>query len=104
MVHVFCLNSCNVRFLKDGCCKTMNMANKDGERGQPCLCPWAVKRCDISPLVVIVAIGDVYKILTQWINDSPKLNFFSVENRKTQFTLSNAFSASNETMAVGELV
>ena len=84
---------------------SMKMVNKDRENGQPCqvsLC--RVKRCDISPLVVIVAIGDVYKILTQWINDSPKPIFFSVENRKTQFTLSNAFSASNKTMAVGELV
>ena len=84
---------------------SMKMANKEGESGQPCLVPLCrVKRSDISPLVVILAIGDVYKILSQWINDSPKPIFFSEENKKTQFTLSNAFSASNETMAVGELV
>ena len=51
-----------------------------------------------------MAIGDVYKILTQCINDSPKPNVFNVENKNTQFTLSNAFSASNETMAVGVFV
>ena len=39
---------------------SMKMANKDDRK---------MKRCDISPFVVIVAIGDVYKILTQWIND-----------------------------------
>ena len=49
------------------------MANEDKESGHPCLVPLCiVKHYDVSPLVVNVAIGDVYKIVTQWINDSPK--------------------------------
>ena len=44
----------------DAASGSMNMANNDGESGHLCLVPLCkVKRCDISPLVVIVAIGVV---------------------------------------------
>lgn len=68
----------------------MKMVNTEGESGHPCLVPLcSVNLCDVRPLVVIVAEGEVYRILIQLINDSP--NFCNVVNRKVQFTLSKAF-------------
>ena len=79
----------------------MKMVNKEGESGHPCLVPLcSVKLCDIRPLVMTVAEGEVYKILIQLINDSPKPNRCSVLNRNVQFTLSKAFSASKVVMMV----
>jgi hypothetical protein len=48
----------------------------------------------------MVADGELYNSLTQLMNESPKPNRSSVENRNFQLTLSNAFSASNVTMTV----
>lgn len=77
------------------------MVNRDGESGHPCLVPLcSAKLCDVSPFVVTVADGDVYKILIQLINDSPKPNFCNVVNKNFQLTLSKAFSASNVAMRV----
>ncbi len=74
---------------------------REGESGHPCLVPLcSVKLCDVSPLVVTVAEGIVYKILIQLINDSPKPNFCNVVNKKFQLTLSKAFSASKVTIMV----
>lgn len=59
--------------------------------GHPCLVPLCrVKRCDVVPLVVTVAVGVEYKIMIQLIKDSPKPNFLK---RNFQFTLSKAFPA-----------
>jgi len=45
---------------------SMNIAKRSGESGHPCLVPLnSVKLCDVSPLVVTVADGDVYTILIQ---------------------------------------
>lgn len=45
---------------------SMKMVNKKGESGHPCLVPLcSVKGGDVSPLVITVVEGAVYKILTQ---------------------------------------
>ena len=63
--------------------------------------PWcSVKLCEVIPLVVIVALGDVYSVLIQWMNDSTKPNVWRVLNKNDQFTLSKAFSASSEMIMV----
>lgn len=78
---------------------SIKMVNNEGESGHPCLVPrCSVKLRDVSPLVITVAEGEVYKILIQLINDSPKPNLSNVENKNFQFTLSKAFSASKVTM------
>lgn len=65
---------------------SMKMAKREGERGHPCLVPWcSVKLCEVIPLVVIVALGDVYSVLIQWMNDSSKPNLWRV-NKNAQFT------------------
>ena len=52
---------------------SMNIVNREGESGHPCLVPLcSVNGCEVSPLVITVAEGAVYRILTQLINDSPK--------------------------------
>ncbi len=80
---------------------SMKIVDKKGESGHPCLVPLcSEKGGDVSPLVITVAEGAVYKILTQLINDSPKPNFCIVETRNDQLTLSKAFSASNVAMIV----
>ncbi len=80
---------------------SMKMVKSEGESGHPCLVPrCSVKLLDVSPLVMTVAKGDVYRILIQLMNDSPKPNLSNVENRNFQFTLSKAFSASRATMMV----
>ena len=50
--------------------------------------------------MTIVALGEVYNVFIQWMNDSPKPNLCRVLNRKVQFTLSNAFSASSDKIMV----
>ena len=80
---------------------SMKMVNKEGESGHPCLVPLcSVNLCDVRPLVVTVAEGEVYRILIQLINYSPKPNFCNVVKRIVQFTLSKAFSASKVAMMV----
>lgn len=80
---------------------SMKIVNKRGENEHPCLVPlYKVKLCEVSPLVVIVADGEVYDSLAQLMNESPKPNRSNVENRNFQLTLSNAFLASNVTMTV----
>lgn len=75
----------------------MNIAKRDGERGHPCLVSLCkMKFCEINPLVVTVAIGDVYSALTQLINDSLNPNFCNVANKNFQLTLSNAFTVSSD--------
>ncbi len=62
-----------------------------------CLCletVLSVKLRDVSPLVMTVAEGDVYRILIQLMNDSPKPNLSNVENRNFQLTMSKVFSKS----------
>lgn len=72
---------------------SMKMVNKEKESGHPCLVPLcSVRLCDVSPLVVTVAEGAMYKILIQLINDSPKPIFCNVMNKKSQLT--KVFSAS----------
>ena len=79
----------------------MKMVKMDGERGHPCLVPWcSVNLGEVIPFVAIVAFGEVYSVLIQWMSDSPKPNFLSVVNKKDQFTLSNAFSASSDRIMV----
>lgn len=56
--------------------------------------------CEVNPLVVIVAVSEVYSALIQLMNDSQNPNFCNVANRKDQLTLSNAFCASNERIMV----
>lgn len=80
---------------------SMKMVNKKGESRHPCLVPLcSVKGGDVSPLVITVVEGAVYKFLTQLINDSPKPNFCIVEMRNDQLALSKAFYASNAAMIV----
>lgn len=44
---------------------SMNNANSDEEKIHRCLVPFCrLKLCEISPLVVMVAIGDVWSPLT----------------------------------------
>lgn len=39
---------------------SMKMVNSEGESGHPCLVPWCkVILCEISPLVITVAKGEV---------------------------------------------
>ena len=74
---------------------SMNMINTSGESGHPCLVPRCnVMLCDVIPLVVTVAVGELYMILIQLMNDSPKPNFCTVVKRNFQLTRSKAFSAS----------
>ncbi len=43
---------------------SMKMVKSEGESGHPCLVPrCSVKLRDVSPLVMTVAEGDVYRIL-----------------------------------------
>ena len=50
---------------------SMKTANRDGESGHPCLVPWwSVKLGEVIPFVVTVALGEVYSVLIQWMNDS----------------------------------
>ena len=58
--------------------------------------------CEINPLVVMVAVGEVYSALTQLMNDSPNPNFCNAINKNYQFTLSNAFRASSERIVVSD--
>ncbi len=45
---------------------SVNMANSDGESGHPCLVPLSnANGCDVTPLVVTVAMGDVYSLKNQ---------------------------------------
>ena len=75
----------------------MNMAKRDGESGHPCLVPWCkVKLGEVIPLVVIVALGEVYSVVIHWMNDSPNSNLRRMVNTNVQLTLSNAFSASSD--------
>lgn len=72
-------------------------ANSSGDIGHPCLVPRArAKPGDLRPLVMTLAVGEEYNILTHLINASPNLNLESTENKYGHSTLSNAFSASNE--------
>ena len=60
-----------------------------------------VKLCDVIPCVLTVALGEVYSVLIQWMNDSTKPNPCNVYViKKVQFTWLNAFSASRETIIV----
>ena len=53
----------------------MNSAKSEGESGHPCLVPLcSVNVGEVIPLVVTVALGEVYSMLIQWMNDSPKPN------------------------------
>ena len=75
------------------------MAKRDVESGHPCLVPWCrVKLGEVIPFVTIVALGEVYSVVIHWMNDSPKPNLRRVENKNVQLTLSNAFSASSDTI------
>lgn len=50
---------------------SINSANNSGESGHPCLVPqFNVKRCEVIPLVITDAVGELYKILIHLINDS----------------------------------
>ena len=83
---------------------SMKMVNREGESGHPCLVPLCrVNLCEVCPLVMTVAVGEVYSVLTQLINDSPKPNLLRVWMRNDQLTLSKAFSASKVVMMVGWL-
>ena len=59
-----------------------------------------MKLGEVIPFVTIVALGEVYNVFIQWMNDTPNPNLCRVLNRKVQFILSNAFSASNDTIMV----
>lgn len=59
-----------------------------------------MKLGEVIPFVISVALGEVYGVFIQWMNDSPKPNPWRVENKKVQFTLSKAFSASSDTIMV----
>lgn len=53
----------------------MKMVNREGESGHPRLVPlFNMKVCEAYPLVISVAEGEINRILTQVINDCPKLN------------------------------
>lgn len=73
----------------------INMVNNSGESGHPSsLVPLSkVKLCEVSSLVVIVAVRVMYNNLIQLMNETPKPNRSNMEHRKFQLTLLNAFSA-----------
>ena len=71
---------------------SMKIANKNGESGHPCLVPrWSVKLCDVIPFVVTVALGEVYSVLIQWTNYSPKPKLCNVCNKKNPVYLIECF-------------
>ncbi len=54
---------------------SMASANSSGDIGHPCLVPRDnANSGDFRPLVITLAVGEEYKILTHLINTSPKLN------------------------------
>ncbi len=71
---------------------SMKIVNKNGQSGHPCIVPLCTEKGgDVSPLVITVAEGAVYKILTQLINYSPKPNFCIVEMRNDQLNPVKSF-------------
>lgn len=51
---------------------SLKMLKREEESGQPCLVPRCGENlCDVSPLVMTVAEGDVYNILIIFLNNSP---------------------------------
>lgn len=74
------------------------MANRDRESGH--LVPWcSVKLCEVIPLGTTVAVGEVYSVLSQWMNDS-KAKSVEGGEKESPVTLSNAFSVSSNTIMV----
>lgn len=72
---------------------SMKMVNKSGESGHPCLVPLCkVKFCEVSPLMVIVADGEVYSNFTHLMNESPKPYCSKVENRNFQLNVKRLLS------------
>lgn len=59
-----------------------------------------MKLGEVILFVITVALGEVYSVFIQWMNDSPKPKLWRVENKKVQFTLSKTFSASSDTIMV----
>lgn len=79
---------------------SIKVVNNEGQSGHPCLAPRSLKLYEVIPFVVIVAIGRVYSVLIQWMNNSPKLNLQTLLSRDAHLTLSNAFLASNYTIII----
>lgn len=77
---------------------SMKMAKSKGESGHHTTQRHLHNLCDVIPLVVTVAIGVLCSVFIQLMNDSPKPSFCRTVKRKIQLTLSNAFSASSETI------
>lgn len=91
MIDLVVIYTLNVTILPNCRSKWLDeYANNEGESRHPCLVPWCNVKLDyVIPFVVIVALGEVYRVCIQWVNPSPK-NF--------KFTLSKLFSASNDTI------
>ncbi len=62
--------------------KSIAIANKSGERGQPCLVPLCkLKQSDVTLLVRTEALGAAYTIFIQEINVEPNPNFSKTQNK-----------------------
>lgn len=78
------------------------MANRSGDRGQPCLVPLQSEKGGYNmPLVWTDAVGDEYNNLTHRIKFPPRPNLSIASYRYPHSTLSNAFSASRDTTISG---
>lgn len=70
---------------------SIKIANRDGERGPPCLVPSSSAKCgEVTLFLITVVLAAVYRILIQSMNNSPKLNLF-LPSRKVQFSFFKSF-------------
>ena len=84
---------------------SMKSANSEGEGGHPCLVPlWSVKFCEVSHDCCPWCVVECLDLLNKYLSKAKFFQGFYVFIRNVQFTLSNAFLASNERMIVLRLL
>lgn len=80
---------------------SMAIANKSGDRGQPCLVPLCnAKESDSRPFARILAVGALYSRRTHDLKTGPNPILSSTAQRNDYSTLSKALAASKETTAL----
>ena len=68
-----------------------------GRPRQPCIIPlYKLISCGDRSLILVIAIGLLYSVLTQLINSGLKLNFFRLYHIYSHSILSKAFYKSNK--------
>lgn len=74
---------------------SMKSANSSGDSGHPCRVPLkSLNGFDISPLIMTDGVGELYRVLIQFMKYGGNPKCLREAKRKDQSTLSNAFSAS----------